>query len=1374
MAFRTIEVALVANVAPYRAQLARASMATRQFGADVMDVSTRTDAQSRRAIETAGRMATVYGVAVAAAFGLSAKAAIGFEREMRNVNSISRMSEAQLRSTGAAVVDMSRTVPQSATTLAKGLYDIASSGFQGAEGMTILKVSAVAASAGLSDTATSARAVTAVLNAYGLSAANAGDVSDVLFETVNKGVVTFEELANTIGDFVGSAAAARIPIDDASAAIAAMTLSGVSASEAGTSLNRVIQSLIDPSEDLAVVLRQHGYESGQAALESLGLAGVMDMLRKATGGNLDMLVKLFPEMRATRGVLGLMANEGRNFTSTLESISDETERAGAAQRAFNEQSKSTAFQLELAKNNVVALAIATGDVLLPVIRGAAQFTGMLATGFSSIEGPARTAVAVFMLTTGAVALLGGGLLLLAPRIIAVKALMADMATTSPRLATGISTTASWVGRLTPLLTIATIGLGMYASQKAEAKQRTDELVDALAQELQGVTGTTDAWITKQLVVLDAVSAAQRLGIEVRDLMDAIKGEESALAAVRDRLHEVNTAPDRTAQQAKDYNIVANRLLVVGEEYANARPKAEQFATAQRASESAAKGTAGAASQQSAEMQRLSQMLGVAEGSTAGLTEAQKELARVVAGFTDPLSVLSAIESEHEQAVKRSAKTTESAAKTEIDRRQALLGVERARQRVFDAEREYQRVLADVDYEALRQAERDLASAHGDVERAQLRVIDAQERLNNLRRPSARTVEEAELDLRSAVVANTRAQEAAADAQEKLDALREGGADPGEIARAELDLEDALIRGREAELRLADAHERLNNVRAGGTARQLREAELDLAAAQRDSAGAAASVAAKQREVDEMRDSGRVRALRDAELNLAEALLGVQSAQQQVAGSQRKGVGASDEFSAATKRAEVSLAQFEQGLRDQIEAQRQWEQNLVTIARRGGSDTAAAFAALGRDHAGIVSQMAGATDEQFGRMAELMRTKTRIGGQAHVDELDKAMKIARATAELGAGATVAAVAEKLNLGKAEVQRIAAEFGVELVKSANIVLAATDAGTITFNPVTGTYHAPGGVNRQAKGGIVDREAQVAPAGANILWAEPETGGEAYIPKRGDRRRALTTLETAANWHGAQVIAMRSGGVVLPAPPGFDDFGLPLSAPASATTRMEHDAVLDFLGGRYTSAGTGVAGTLGGRGLKAVTAYLDYRGVPHRVSSGYRPGSITASGNRSLHGVLVGPGNPQAGDLVAATVAGMRRIFDTLAEVRTQLRELFFTPAGYSIKNGAAIRPPIAAANHFDHVHAATYDRGGPLHPGLTLAYNGTGRDEWVSPLPASGMGGGGNVYNVRAELRIEQRIAAGADAELYARVAREAIEPALDAFAEELAMEIRGAS
>ncbi len=316
--------------------------------------------QSTKLIAVGGLMATaVAGVGIA-----TTKMAADFEKSMRNVNSISKLSEQQFKKQADEVLSLSTRVPQSAKVLADGLYDIASSGFAGADGMKVLEASAKAASAGLTETATSAKGITAVLNAYALSADEAGKVSDTMFRTVDKGVITFEELSNTVGEFVGIGKIANLSFDELSGALGYITTKGVDASSAGVSLNRVILALIDPSEEMAVALKNAGYESGETALQQLGLIGVMDLLSKSTGGSLTELQKLFPEMRALRGASALLSSGIDDLNTYMLDFKD---TVGATDIALAEQSKSLDYNLQILKNNISAVGIALGSELIPSV-----------------------------------------------------------------------------------------------------------------------------------------------------------------------------------------------------------------------------------------------------------------------------------------------------------------------------------------------------------------------------------------------------------------------------------------------------------------------------------------------------------------------------------------------------------------------------------------------------------------------------------------------------------------------------------------------------------------------------------------------------------------------------------------------------------------------------------------------------------------------------------------------------------------------------------------------------------------------------------------------------------------------------------------------
>jgi TP901 family phage tail tape measure protein len=104
-------------------------------------------------------------------------------------------------------------------TLAKGLYDILSASIPAEKALYVLSVSAKAARAGLTDTGVAADAITTILNAYGLSAEKAGDVSDWLFSVVKKGKLTFAELAPSIGMVATTASSAGVDLNELGAAL---------------------------------------------------------------------------------------------------------------------------------------------------------------------------------------------------------------------------------------------------------------------------------------------------------------------------------------------------------------------------------------------------------------------------------------------------------------------------------------------------------------------------------------------------------------------------------------------------------------------------------------------------------------------------------------------------------------------------------------------------------------------------------------------------------------------------------------------------------------------------------------------------------------------------------------------------------------------------------------------------------------------------------------------------------------------------------------------------------------------------------------------------------------------------------------------------
>lgn len=164
------------------------------------------------------------GISAATAFAQAAKSSYEFEKEFRKnmleVATISTQVTDDMTGFMNQVMSITQEIPIKAPEAAKALYSIVSAGHDGADGMKILEVSAKAAVGGLTETETAADAITTILNAYKMSAEEAGTVSDQLFTTVRLGKTTFGELGASIAQVAPIAAAYGISIDQVLGAVA--------------------------------------------------------------------------------------------------------------------------------------------------------------------------------------------------------------------------------------------------------------------------------------------------------------------------------------------------------------------------------------------------------------------------------------------------------------------------------------------------------------------------------------------------------------------------------------------------------------------------------------------------------------------------------------------------------------------------------------------------------------------------------------------------------------------------------------------------------------------------------------------------------------------------------------------------------------------------------------------------------------------------------------------------------------------------------------------------------------------------------------------------------------------------------------------------
>lgn len=351
-------------------------------------------------------------LALAGATGV--KMAMDLDREMRNIQSISKATDAEIATLSDTFIDMSTDITKttdSAINLASAFYDIQGSGFEGADAMKVLEAATQAATAGLTQTQTAATGITAVLNSYGMSAEQAAKVSDLMFQTVNLGVGSFEELSGAMSNVVGLAATLDVPFETVSAALATMSKQGMSFSEASVAMNQAMSNLLNPTREGAEIITKMGYASGEAMVQALGFDGALQAIAEHTGGSATEMGKLFSNTRSMRAALALTGNGAQMFAEDMAAMGNAT---GAAGEAFAIQSQSFEAQFKNFQNNLNAMLIEIGQILLPIINDFLQnFLLPMIQAFRGLPEPIQKAVVII----GALVTILGPLLIIIGSII---------------------------------------------------------------------------------------------------------------------------------------------------------------------------------------------------------------------------------------------------------------------------------------------------------------------------------------------------------------------------------------------------------------------------------------------------------------------------------------------------------------------------------------------------------------------------------------------------------------------------------------------------------------------------------------------------------------------------------------------------------------------------------------------------------------------------------------------------------------------------------------------------------------------------------------------------------------------------------------------
>jgi TP901 family phage tail tape measure protein len=353
-----------------------ASQALRNIG----ETAEKQTSRARKAFRGLGKAIKLVGTAVVAAFTAAAfkglfdgvKRAREFSAAMGEVSTILGEGSLSIGEASDKVKDLALSLGVPAPEVAAGMYQTLSAGVtDSAQAMTLLEGATKLGISGLATTKESVDLLTTAFNAYGMTVTEdaVGSMSDMIFKTVQLGKTTIPELSASMGQVLPVASQLGISFDEVAAAVASLTLKGLSTSEATTQLNAVFTAFLKKGELAKKTFGEQSEVMGANAIRTKGLQLAMNDLMEAVGGSEDALIKLTGRAEGAKAIMALTADEGKVLTSQLEGIG---QAAGAADQAFDKMSNTLDRRLSVMAEGATQGFAVLGTTILETMTGSGQ------------------------------------------------------------------------------------------------------------------------------------------------------------------------------------------------------------------------------------------------------------------------------------------------------------------------------------------------------------------------------------------------------------------------------------------------------------------------------------------------------------------------------------------------------------------------------------------------------------------------------------------------------------------------------------------------------------------------------------------------------------------------------------------------------------------------------------------------------------------------------------------------------------------------------------------------------------------------------------------------------------------------------------------
>lgn len=304
---------------------------------------------------------TMAGLAVQAITGMfnnlvqsirqTSSEAVDFEKNMSLVNTVFRMSKSDLDDYSKKVTELGTKLGKDPKQLAMGLYELSQAGIEAKDGMSTLELATKASVAGFTDVQTAVKSGIGMMNAYGLSTKDLNSIYDLQFKIVERGILSYEDLQEALGNTMSSAVQAKVPMNELGGQLAYLTKQGQNSSKASVALARAYESIYSKGDKF----KQLGINVADTNGKLRSTTDILGEFAKVMAGyteeaQFNIMQQLGFSERADRAIIAMMGNVQGVRDEILNVTNNTGQMASAFERAQDNiataQAKGSARMIE--------------------------------------------------------------------------------------------------------------------------------------------------------------------------------------------------------------------------------------------------------------------------------------------------------------------------------------------------------------------------------------------------------------------------------------------------------------------------------------------------------------------------------------------------------------------------------------------------------------------------------------------------------------------------------------------------------------------------------------------------------------------------------------------------------------------------------------------------------------------------------------------------------------------------------------------------------------------------------------------------------------------------------------------------------------------